>query len=243
VFRAFDQEWFRALFPQARSVALVGNGPSVTETAQGAYIDSFDVVVRMNSYRIGPDQAEYTGRRTDLQFSHLMDTYGTQRLKADGVRGVVASRPASPAFAHNAGLGLMLRTLPRLRGMEIAWISEQVFAELYDLASIPRDDTSGRNPSTGVVALAALIPISGLDAILMTGFDGFPADRPVHHFPDQLYDSEAGRRLVEHCHPTQAEHHLIRTLLAGSESRAILPEGLAGRLGLDHRVRLASQTP
>lgn len=49
---------------EGRTVALVGSGPGVLRNAPG-FIDSHDVVVRVNNFKIGPAQ----GLRTDVFFS------------------------------------------------------------------------------------------------------------------------------------------------------------------------------
>ncbi len=44
-------------------VIIVGNGTSILDSKNGKSIDSFDDVVRFNSFRI-KDYEEYTGKKT-----------------------------------------------------------------------------------------------------------------------------------------------------------------------------------
>lgn len=68
---------------RGRTVAVVGSAPSVLDNEPG-FIDSHDVVVRVNNYKLAPP----TGRRTDVYFSF----FGTsikktaQELAGDGVK-------------------------------------------------------------------------------------------------------------------------------------------------------------
>jgi len=61
-FRRFDRNWFKG-----KRVAIVGGADSVLCQKLGSYIDSFDVVVRVNNgVRIISSQHEYVGTRTDF---------------------------------------------------------------------------------------------------------------------------------------------------------------------------------
>lgn len=66
-----------------KAVAIVGSGPSVLDNEPG-YVDSFDVVCRVNNYRT----SEEAGQRCDVHYSF----YGTsirkraEALKLDGVK-------------------------------------------------------------------------------------------------------------------------------------------------------------
>ncbi|MGB2710984.1 MAG: glycosyltransferase family 29 protein [Conexibacter sp.] len=237
MFTPFSSDWFRRLFPDARSIALVGNGPSAGIGAHGARIDGCDVVTRMNGYRVA-GFADAVGHRTDLYFSHLLHTYDVARLRRDGVQGVVVSRPAAPAFAFNAGLGIMLRNVGKLGGLPVAWVSDDVFGHLYDVAGIPRDDRTGRNPSTGAVALALLSSIEGLDEILLTGFDGFAAaGNSMHYFADDVYDTDEKRALVARCHPTAVENDLMAHIMHPISNRFTVTHAVAERLKMTHLVQ------
>ena len=55
-------------------VILVGNGPSVLNHELGDAIDSHDIVVRFNSYRIEGYEAS-VGKRTDFWFTTLLPTF------------------------------------------------------------------------------------------------------------------------------------------------------------------------
>ncbi|WP_405734857.1 glycosyltransferase family 29 protein [Streptomyces sp. NBC_01537] len=234
MFRSYDATWLEEQFGQVESVALVGNGPSAGRSEFGRIIDACDLVVRMNGYAVQGFE-KHTGERTDLFVSHLLHTYTAERLRSDGVRAVLVSRPAGPAFAHNAGLGVMLRNRPELGDLPTAWIPQQSFAQLYARLDIPADDASGRNPSSGLVAVQAMTSHQAVRRLVLVGFDCFPTHEPMHYFEDPVYDAAEVREVVAHSHRTDAERAALSSLLnefAGDVDlpaelgRTIAPRGL-----------------
>ncbi|GHB72324.1 hypothetical protein GCM10010331_70570 [Streptomyces xanthochromogenes] len=231
MFRSFDSAWLDEHFGPVRSVALVGNGPSAGRSRLGPAIDECDLVVRMNSYALGGFE-EHVGRRTDLFVTHLLHTYPAEQLRADGVRGVLASRPAGTRFAHNAALGIMLRQRPQLKDLPTAWIADRDFADLYTLLGIPFDDASGRNPSSGLVALRVITRIPTVQRLVLAGFDCFAASPQIHYFVDPVYDAPERRAVVAHSHNTHAERAAIRTLLDSFSGAVLMPDELTEALAV-----------
>lgn len=76
-----DKEFVRE-FLQGKRVAIVGSAPSVIENEQG-FIDSHDVVIRVNNYKL----FESTGFRTDVFYSFFGSSVkkNVKELKRDGV--------------------------------------------------------------------------------------------------------------------------------------------------------------
>lgn len=67
----FDESWFKD-----KRVALVGGADSALKEKSGAYIDGFDVVVRINKgVEVLDKQKDYVGSRTDFLF-HLFQEGG-----------------------------------------------------------------------------------------------------------------------------------------------------------------------
>lgn len=65
----FDKKWF-----ENKSVAIIGGADSVLQEPLGSYIDSFDVVVRINKgVEVINTQHEYVGKRTDVLFHCLFE--------------------------------------------------------------------------------------------------------------------------------------------------------------------------
>lgn len=66
---SFKKEWF-----ENKRVAIVGGADSVLNQKSGEFIDSFDVVVRINKgVELIKEQSEYIGKRTDILFHSFLD--------------------------------------------------------------------------------------------------------------------------------------------------------------------------
>lgn len=69
----FDVNWFKN-----KRVAIIGGADSVLQEPLGAYIDTFDVVVRINKgVQLIEKQSDFVGTRTDVLF-HAFHDGGTQ---------------------------------------------------------------------------------------------------------------------------------------------------------------------
>ncbi len=75
---------------RGKRVAIVGSGPGVLDNPPG-YIDGFDIVVRVNNYKL----TEETGYRTDVFYSFFGGSIGKTRkdLIADGVKLCICKCP------------------------------------------------------------------------------------------------------------------------------------------------------
>lgn len=57
------------MFPEGKTLAIIGNAPSVRQQRLGGHIDGHDVVVRFNECALDGFE-EYVGRRTDILVSN-----------------------------------------------------------------------------------------------------------------------------------------------------------------------------
>ncbi|MFI0895738.1 hypothetical protein [Streptomyces sp. NPDC020983] len=115
---------FRTLIA-GRSVCLVANSQSLAESALGAQIDSYDLVVRFTSFRLDP---EATGERTDIHVTDHRDPYN--RDVPVSVRLVLADRAADwrhamrermvPGAQHFTGDDSLRRPLRGAGGLDAA---------------------------------------------------------------------------------------------------------------------------
>lgn len=193
-FVSFDQvaEIFRG-----KSVALVGSAPSVLDNEPG-FIDSHDLVVRVNNYKL----SDAAGKRTDVHYSF----YGSSirktahDLSSDGVKLCMCkcpdSQPLDSDWHHRNGKmnGVDFRYIYRTRKM--FW-----FCDTYvpgDASFLQKFNLLQRHiPTTGFAALLDLLECP-LDGLYLTGFDFFTSgvhnvderwaekntDDPICHRPD-----------------------------------------------------------
>ncbi|CEN34767.1 glycosyltransferase family 29 protein [Capnocytophaga cynodegmi] len=83
-------------FFKGKSIAIVGGADSVFSEKKGAYIDSFDVVIRINrGINVSIGNEEYLGTRTDVLFHGLNEgDFGAGKIEVDkwkskGVQNIV----------------------------------------------------------------------------------------------------------------------------------------------------------
>lgn len=122
-----DPFQFHRQFAGARSLAVVGNAPTILEYANGPLIDSHDVVVRFNRATTAGHEAQM-GARTDILVVNASNSKKLGPSPAETVRPKCLVSFVSPqgipnvdyeAFADWAGeLPLLLAFGPDLIGME-----------------------------------------------------------------------------------------------------------------------------
>lgn len=211
-----------------RRVALVGSGPGVLENPRGL-IDSHDVVIRVNNYKLAPA----TGARTDVFFSFFGESIRktARELKRDGVKLCMCKCPNGKPLEskwhvdRNKPKGVDFRYI--YEGRREWWFCDtyvptaEEFLEHFNLLR-------GHVPTTGFSALLTLLSFEPT-SIFMTGFDFFssglhnvnerwkagnPSD-PIGHVPEGearwLADNigrlpiTADRRLLETLNRTKRE--------------------------------------
>ena len=159
-------------FFAGKSVAVVGSGPGVLENAPG-FVDSHDVVVRVNNYKTGPQ----AGFRTDVHYSFFG---GSIRVTADQLRGAKVklcmckcpnSQPIESQWHRDnqAMNGVDFTYIYRARQ---GWWPSDTFVpdEEHFLRSF---ELLGRHiPTTG---FAAILDVIGCEpaSLYLTGFDFF----------------------------------------------------------------------
>lgn len=154
-------------------VALVGSGPGALENAPGV-IDGFDVVVRVNNYKLGPASL---GSRTDVFFSYFGNAIRKRAadLRRDGVRLCMAKCPDAAAIdsewhhARGKEHGTDFRWIYTLRAdwwpCPVYVPSLEEFLEDFELL--------GRHvPTTGFSAVLSLLRFRPAH-LYLTGFDFF----------------------------------------------------------------------
>jgi Glycosyltransferase family 29 (sialyltransferase) len=204
---------------QRKSLAIVGNAGYLSELAQGELIDSHDLVLRMNNFRVAGFERQ-VGTRTDIFLTTFHSDVDLSNPALADAQLIVASVPCN--FAKSRGRGLQQRhaefIVRGVRQME----RREVFVPAIDYFTAARR-AIGRYPSTGamavLLALDFLLPVCG--EIYVTGFSFF-----------------AGRGHYFHGAPVAANNH------DPGREQALLGERLAphvssGRVRLD--ARLAAQ--
>jgi len=179
-----------------KRVAVVGSGPGVLTNEPG-FVDSFDVVVRVNNYRL----QQQTGYRTDVHYSFFGSsiTKSVVDLKHDGVRLLMCKCPNAKVMEsewhqkNNKPHGVDFRYIYEQRR---AWWFCDTYVPPVEEFMATFDLLERHIPSTGFSALLAVLA-HGAEHLYLTGFDFFASrvhnvsepwrpgnpDDPIGHAP------------------------------------------------------------
>lgn len=207
---------------QGRSVAIVGSGPGVLDNEPGL-VDSHDVVVRVNNYKLSPA----AGRRTDVYFSYFGNAIkkSAADLQRDGVALCMCKCPN-----HNAIRSEWHEQRGKLAGVDFRWIyalrESWWFTETY-VPELPEflehfQLLGGHVPTTGFSAILTVLSFAPA-SLFLTGFDFFSsgvhnvnekwkpgaADDPIGHVPEREL---ALLRGLELAHPITTDRRLRAVL-------------------------------
>lgn len=176
---------------KGKSVAIVGNGPSILDNKNGSFIDSHDIVVRFNNFStIGYE--EYTGKRTDIWVSSFWE------------REVIA-HPCLDSFS------LVICPFPAYNGKPSFSQINRELAESCGSSYIPREIYNGvesivSSASSGCVFLFWLYKLFGkIPKESLFGFSFFDPTKSHHYFEDTPR--------VDSDHKGEEEKNFIRSIL------------------------------
>ena len=172
---------------RGKSVALVGSAPSVLGNDPGL-VDSYDVVCRVNNYKLGTPQ----GERTDVHYSF----YGTsiRNTRADLIRDGVKlcwckcpnAKPIESAWHERNGkqAGIDFRYIYRNRARW--WFCDTYVPDAASfLAKFELLD--GHIPTTGFAAILDLLSCAP-QHLYLTGFDFFTSG--LHNVNERWRDGD-----------------------------------------------------
>lgn len=93
---------------KGKSVIVVGPSPYMEGKGYGEFIDSFDVVVRMNkAWKPTPEQYKDFGKKTDIRWHCMMEhpnnggPFDIQEMKNYGVKWLASAFPRNLDYFHN----------------------------------------------------------------------------------------------------------------------------------------------
>lgn len=186
---------------EGKTVAIVGSGPGVLENAPG-FVDSHDVVVRVNNYRI---HMPATGTRTDCFYSFFGNSIRktARELKRHGVTLCVCKCPDAMVIEsdwhrqHRKMNGVDFRRIYRSR---IGFWFCDTYVPSVDEFMADFDLLGGHVPTTGFSAIRQVLACNP-KSIFLTGFDFFRSgihnvtdrwrakhtDDPIGHVPEREF--------------------------------------------------------
>lgn len=180
-------------------VYIIGNGPSATRRRLGKIIDSGDVVVRINNFKIG-GFSEFVGTKTDILFTCRLNEYlETIRL----FKEVVVCLLLNPFLDVHVPKDVL--NSPN--------ISEVIHWPEVDQMTKKLGFPGNHYPSTGLLCILKMIKRFGFVNIL--GFDSFKNGN-LHYFN---FGDKSHPPRHSHCH----ERLIINNLVAMGFVRNLTP--------------------
>lgn len=194
-------------------VVLVGNGPSIREKGLGNYIDSFDCVVRFNSF-VSSGLEQHTGGRTSI-WCHMMQWYHVPAVEV-AQRAATSWFPTCYAWNHVVLAPLMFvpaYLMPMLPSCSSITWSPRVYWKAHRLIGLRLHQV----PSTGFVMLIRLL--EEVSCVHLIGFDGYSQGGELHYYKEgkKLLQVNAAGALL---HDWSKEQLAIKTLAC--EGRVVL---------------------
>jgi hypothetical protein len=167
---------------RGKTVALVGSGPGVLGNPPGL-VDSHDVVVRVNNYRLFPA----TGYRTDIYYSYFGGAIRktAAELRRDGVKLCIAKCPNDQFMEsdwhkrHGKMNGVDFRGIYAARA---AWWFCPTYVPTVDEFMANFRLLGGHVPTTGFAALLDVLACEPRH-VFLTGFDFFSSG--IHNVTDR----------------------------------------------------------
>lgn len=183
---------------EGKSAAVVGSGPGVLENTPG-FVDSHDVVVRVNNYKLSAP----TGSRCDVFYSFFGNSIRktAHELQRDGVKLCICKCPDAHAIESD-----WHRRNGKMIGVDFRWIYKKRKEFWFCDTFIPSVDEFLKTFNL----LGAHVPTTGFSAILdvlsnnprslyLTGFDFFRSGKhnvneawaaknngdPIGHVPER----------------------------------------------------------
>ena len=159
---------------RGKRIALVGSGPGSLDNPQG-FVDSHDVVVRVNNYRCIPGTG--TGLRTDVHYSFYGNSIkkSAEELKRDGVRLCIAKCP-DDQFMESA----WHRRRGKMTGVDFRYIYRNRAAFWFCPTYVPPTEEFMESfellqrhiPTTGFAAVLQVLSCEPAN-VFITGMDFF----------------------------------------------------------------------
>lgn len=225
--RKFDPE---KVFRNKR-IAIIGAASSVLDEANGDYIESFDIVVRVNKAIVTwkPEMRDYVGKKTDVLFHSFYENEesggGPIDLELFGEFGV--EYIVNP-LNNSAGFLAHLNYYKRKSEPSLTYIlSRKMYRKMVKPFRKWR-------PTVGFAALYAVLN-SPAKEVYVTGFTFFKTPY-AGGYRDHLIEEEANARHIERqgLHNPDLEFELFKRLLKSRQCGAVICDEALGSI-LDSR--------
>lgn len=199
----FDENWFKD-----KRVAIIGGADSILNEKLGDYIDSFDVVVRVNKgVDVIDKQHEYVGKRTDVLFHCLYEDINkggspitAERWIQNNVKHIIFSHNfLYSSFASRYFLNFLRKTN---RNIQLSQVPRRLF---YKNIKAIRP----YGPTTGFIAINTIFNCSPKE-LYLTGITFFKTPHNKSYRNVQFRDIAVLKK--QNKHDVDAEYEYIKKL-------------------------------
>jgi hypothetical protein len=182
-------------------IIIVGNGNNITKEKKGKIIDSFDIVIRCNSFQI-VGYEEYTGIKTDI-LTIISSGAGCKAFNNSFSKDIIYdikelwfSRPKNLCDKHHNNTLRHKSSNNQIKRYPSPHLFQNLCKKCRDIQ--PED----KKPSTGMVAIEMALDIFKDSDIYITGFDNFQTN---HYYNTQ--------KKIGGSHPKVAEKQIIENYI------------------------------
>lgn len=220
----FDVNWFKD-----KRVVIIGGADSAYKEKLGEYIDSFDVVVRVNNgVRVIEKYVEYIGKRTDFLFHTLYEDVdgGGSPIELElwqrmGVQNLVFSHHTNSIYGEN----LKRFVLSKQGDVKIVQMSEDVYQ--HNMRSI-----YPYHPTTGLIAIETILMCKP-SMLYITGITFF---RTAHQQEYRKGSLDQWLNIIQSkdsLHNPEAEYAVFKQLYFANKSVFVLDKTLDEIIKMD----------
>lgn len=202
---SFDKLWF-----QEKRVAIIGGADSVLQEPLGAYIDSFDVVVRINNgVKIIEDQHRFVGLKTDFLFHTFYSEAGSKESSPIEISLWAKNKVGRIIFARHEDLDkFSIRNANHFM---------DVTGDKCVFSQVPKNESkkefailSPFTPTTGFTAINVIMSCHPKE-LYLTGITFF---KTAHNLKYRAFEKEDMNRVfqVKGLHSPEGEYQHVKKL-------------------------------
>jgi hypothetical protein len=176
--RILTDDGFAGIFKD-KTVAVIGNAPTLLRQENGGYIDSFDIVLRFNRYSIDSKYAKNVGTKLDIYACCFWDP-ASRSYKEVGVNLLLATRPNTP----NKWFNKFVTNRDIANALRLGWLNNPEVVVYFPTVQYV-DDIGNQvcaSPSSGIVGVTLILQLSSVKRLFITGFSGGLS--PGHYCPE-----------------------------------------------------------
>ena len=207
-----------------KRVVIVGPAGYLQEQGKGDWIDTFDIVVRVN-HAIPIKYPEDYGTKTDILY-HILSHRGSSNkvLIEEEEIDLWAEQKVDWLVTSHSAISQRVKEIGPLIKNKLKWACVH-----HRFSNKIKQQISRKSPNTGILAIAHLLS-SRLQSLTVVGFDLYQSG--VYEGYGDLRENEDALEVNTRWHDIHAQMEFLRRLSYKEKYRLILDDVLKGILGV-----------